>query len=110
MKRGFTTKISVQSDDAPTLSQAQLERAEYRVAGKRVSKPVWQTAVRAQLAKKRISIMLGAAIIEHFKLAAGERGYQTLINDTLRRAVEGEALIKEVRHIIQQELAVYSRN
>ena len=110
MKRGSTTKISEQSDDAPTLSQAQLERARYRVAGKRVSKPVWQTAVRAQLAKKRISIMLDAAIIEHFKLAAGERGYQTLINDTLRRAVEGEALINEVRHVIQEELAVYNRN
>ena len=34
-------------------------------------------------------------------------GYQTLINDTLRRAVEGEALITEVRHVLQQELAAY---
>ena len=107
MKPTSTPKKSARSDDAPKLTKAQLARAEYRVAGKRVSKSVWQSAARAQLAKKRISIMLDAAIIEHFKLAAGERGYQTLINDTLRRAVEGEALITEVRHVIQQELAVY---
>ena len=110
MKRTSTTRRLAQSDDAPTLTAAQLAGAEYRVAGKRVSKPVWQAAARAQLTKKRISIMLDAAIIDHFKTAAGERGYQTLINDTLRRAVDGEALLSEVRNVIQQELAAYKRD
>jgi uncharacterized protein (DUF4415 family) len=109
MKRISTTKTSARSDDAPKITQANFDRAEYRVGGKKVAKTEWQAAAQKQLGKKRISIMLDAAIIEHFKTAAGERGYQTLINDTLRRAVEGEALISEVRHVIQQELAVYKR-
>lgn len=109
MKRTSTTKTSARADDAPQLTQANFDRAEYRVGGKKVAKAEWQAAAQKQLGKKRISIMLDAIVIEHFKSAAGERGYQTLINDTLRRAVEGEALLSEVRHVIQQELAVYKR-
>lgn len=61
----------------------------------------------AALGKKRISIMLDSAIIDYFKAAAGDRGYQTLINDTLRKAVAGEQMIEEVRHVVRQELAAY---
>ena len=42
------------------------------------------------------------------KALAGERGYQTLINDTLRRAVEGEHFVQEMRSAIREELASYS--
>jgi uncharacterized protein (DUF4415 family) len=110
MKRISNTKTSVRSDDAPKITQAHFDRAEFRVGGKKVTKTDWQAAIQKQLDKKRISIMLDAAIIEHFKTAAGERGYQTLINDTLRRAVEGEALMSQVRQVIQQELAAYKRD
>jgi hypothetical protein len=48
--------------------------------------------------------MLDAPIVEHFKALAGERGYQTLINDTLRRAVAGERLEADLRMIIREEL------
>jgi hypothetical protein len=48
--------------------------------------------------------MLDAPIVEHFKALAGERGYQTLINDTLRRAVAGESLEADLRAIIREEL------
>ncbi|MBI3716742.1 MAG: BrnA antitoxin family protein [Betaproteobacteria bacterium] len=110
MKRTSTSKTSARSDDAPRITQANFDRAEYRVAGKKVSKAAWQEAARAQLGKKRISIMLDAAIIEHFKSAAGERGYQTLINDTLRRAVAGESLAAELRNVMREELAPYRRS
>jgi len=110
MKRTSTSKTSARSDDPPKLTQANFDRAEYRVAGKKVSKAKWQEAARAQLGKKRISIMLDAAIIEHFKSAAGERGYQTLINDTLRRAVAGESLATELRNVMREELAPYRRS
>ena len=49
--------------------------------------------------------MLDAPIIEHFKASAGERGYQTLINDALRRTVEEEHLAANLRTIIREELA-----
>jgi uncharacterized protein (DUF4415 family) len=104
MKRTSTTKTSATSDDAPKLTQAQFDRAKFRVSGKTVSKKEWQEAVRNRIAKKRISIMLDAPIIEHFKAIAGDRGYQTLINDALRRAVEGEHLAQSLRAIVREEL------
>jgi uncharacterized protein (DUF4415 family) len=107
MKRISTTKTSARSDDAPKLTQAQLDRAKYQIAGKKVSKADWQEAVRKQLAKRRISIMLDAVVIDHFKATAGERGYQTLINDTLRRAVTGDSLFTELRTVLREELAAY---
>ncbi len=85
--------------------------AKYRVAGKEVSKVKWQIAARARLGemlgKKRISIMLDAAIIEYFKSAAGERGYQTRINETLKKAVSGEALASALRLVVREELVAY---
>ena len=109
MKRTSTTKTPARSDDAPKLRQADLDRATFRVKGKAVAKPVWQEAVQRQLGKKRISIMLDAAIVEHFKAAGGERGYQTLINETLRRAMTGESFVSEMRNVLRQELAEYKR-
>jgi hypothetical protein len=51
--------------------------------------------------------MLDAPIIEHFKAMAGERGYQTLINDTLRRVIQGEHVEADLRRILREELAAY---
>lgn len=111
MKRKSTSTTSPLSDDAPQITKAFFEKGEHLIAGKKVTKAEWQIAARAQLSevlgKKRISIMLDAAIIEHFKTMAGDRGYQTLINDTLRRAVEGQSLVTELRTVVQQELAAY---
>ena len=86
------------------------KKAKYLVAGKEVSKAEWQKAARAQLqalGKKRVSIMLDAAIIDYFKTMAGDRGYQTLINETLKKAVAGEALASELRMVVREELAAY---
>ena len=113
MKRTSITKTSpaTDPDEAPPLTREFFKNAKYRVAGKEVSKAEWQKAARAQLGemlgKKRISIMLDAAIIEYFKSAAGERGYQTLINETLKKAVSGEALASELRMVVREELATY---
>ena len=109
MKPTSTTKISATSDDAPTLTQAHFDRAEFRVSGKAATRTEWQDAVRARVGKQRISIMLDTPIIEHFKATAGERGYQTLINDALRRAVEGEHLQANLRTMIREELDGVSR-
>ena len=89
MKRISSIKTPAISDDAPRVTQADFDRAEYRVAGKKVTKAQWQAAVPARTARQRVSIMLDAPIIAYFKTAAGERGYQTSINATLRRATDG---------------------
>jgi len=108
MKQTSTTKTSATSEDeAPALSQANFDRAGFRIGKQKVSRSEWQTAVRARVAKQRISIMLDAPIIARYKAIAGERGYQTLINDTLRRAVEGEQFVQDMRNAIREELAEY---
>ena len=113
MKRTSTTKTSeaIDPDEAPPLTREFWKNAEYRVAGKKVTKAEWQKAARAQLGevlgKRRISIMLDAAIIDYFKTAAGVRGYQTLINETLRKAVAGESIATELRAVLREELATY---
>ena len=109
MKRTSTTKTSAISDDAPTLTQAHFDRAKFRVGSKAATRTEWQDAVRARISKQRISIMLDTPIIEHFKATAGERGYQTLINNALRRAVEGEHLQANLRMMIREELVGVER-
>ena len=115
MKRTSTTKMPVTTksrkpqDDAPKLTQAHFQRAKFRVGGRDATHGEWQLAVRARLGKQRISIMLDTPIIEHFKAVAGERGYQTLISDMLRRVVEGEHLVADVRAAIREELRTASK-
>ena len=108
-KQISTTKTSaISDDDAPALSQAQFDRAKFRVGKQNVNRGEWQKAVRGRIAKQRISIMLDAPIIARYKAIAGERGYQTLINDTLRRAVEGDYFVQEMRNAIREELVEYT--
>ena len=109
MKRTPATKASAISDDAPALKQAHVDRAKFRVSGKAATRTEWQAAVRARVSKQRISMMLDTPIIEHFKATAGERGNQTLINDALRRAVEGEHLQANLRTMIREELVGVER-
>jgi uncharacterized protein (DUF4415 family) len=105
MKQTSSSKTQATSDDdAPALSQADFYRARLRVGGKDVSRSEWQAAFRARVRKQRINIMLDTPIVEHFKSLAGERGYQTLINDTLRRVIESEHLEADLRRIIREEL------
>jgi len=91
-------------DDAPKLAQTDFARARFRVGGKDASRADWQAAVRARVGKLRINIMLDAPIVDHFKALAGERGYQTLINDTLRRVIETGNLEADLRRVIREEL------
>ena len=58
-------------------------------------------------AKQRVNIYLDSAIVEHFKAEAGERGYQTLINEALKNSIQAKSIEKTIRHVIQQELKEY---
>ena len=104
MKQTSITETPDTSDDAPKLTQADLDRARFRIGGKDVSRAEWQLAVRARVEKLRINIMLDVPIVAHFKALAGDRGYQTLINDTLRRVIETGHLEADLRRVIREEL------
>jgi uncharacterized protein (DUF4415 family) len=54
--------------------------------------------------KQRVNIFLDGAVIEHFKTKAGARGYQTLINEALKQAMQSEAIEAVVRKTIREEL------
>ncbi len=58
-------------------------------------------------AKQRVNIYLDSAIVEHFKAEAGERGYQTLINEALKNAIQAKTIEKTIRNVIRQELKEY---
>lgn len=74
-------------DDYPEFTQADIDRAVFKVAGQTVDKATWQRHANKSLKKKRISIALDPDVIEFFKAQAGGKGYQTLINQTLRQVM-----------------------
>ena len=53
---------------------------------------------------QRVNIFLDGAVIEHFKAKAGARGYQTLINETLKQAIQAQTLEGVIRKTIREEL------
>lgn len=54
--------------------------------------------------KQRVSLYLDSTIIEHFKAMAGKRGYQTLINDALKQALQAESIEATIKKTIREEL------
>nr|VFJ57525.1 MAG: BrnA antitoxin of type II toxin-antitoxin system [Candidatus Kentron sp. DK] len=73
-----SSPISDERDEYPKVTQADLDRARFRVG--------FRPAPRRQ----SITLSLDANLIDYFKSKAGERGYQILINETLRQAKERE--------------------
>jgi uncharacterized protein (DUF4415 family) len=92
MNSSYSSPISEDSDEYPKITQDDLDRATFRVGLKAVPR------------KRRVTIMLDTGIIEYFKAQAGDRGYQTLINETLRQSVLGDDLEERLRRIIREEL------
>ncbi|MEW5986572.1 MAG: BrnA antitoxin family protein [Chloroflexota bacterium] len=92
MNNSSSTLAFDEQDECPKVTQADLNRAQFRVGLKPAPR------------KRRVTMLLDTVLIEHFKARAGERGYQTLINETLRRAVERDDLEETLRRIIREEL------
>jgi len=89
MKKEFSLKIF---DDAHVVTQADLDRARFRINLQDVPR------------KQRVNIMLDSGVIAFFKLKAGRRGYQTLINETLKQAIHREEIETVLRRIVREEL------
>lgn len=89
----FSSSITSEDrDDYPKITQADLDRAIFRVDLKPAPR------------KRRVTILLDTGLVEYFKAQAGERGYQTLINETLRQAVERDDLEERLRRLIREEI------
>ena len=93
MNNSSSSPTSDDRDEYPKVTQADLDRATFRVGLKSAPR------------KQRITISLDTNLIEYFKAKAGERGYQVLINETLRQAKEHEDLEDTLRRVIREELS-----
>ncbi len=90
----------MKSTSSPTTSKS----PRLRVGLKDITREDFTTAVNEHLGKQRVSIMLDGSIIAFFKAKAGERGYQTLINQALHQAMTGEQIESTLRRVIREEL------
>nr|VFK81224.1 MAG: BrnA antitoxin of type II toxin-antitoxin system [Candidatus Kentron sp. SD] len=75
-----SSPISHERDEYPEITQADLDRAIFRVG--------LQPAPR----KQSITLSLDTNLVDYFKSKAGEHGYQILMSETLRQAMEREEL------------------
>jgi len=93
MSKKSTTAIF--DEDAP-ITQADIDAGRL-VLRKRVEG-------RVALPKKRVTLYLDTALVERFKEMAGERGYQTLINETLKSSLQQSDMEATIRKVIREEL------
>lgn len=81
-------------DDSPKLTAAQMAQL----------RPLAEALPQLGLGKTRITIMLDDAVLQAYKARSGGRGYQTLINETLRRGLEADAMKELLRQVIREEM------
>jgi uncharacterized protein (DUF4415 family) len=89
-----TTMSDAPDSDSPELSV--LDAAQLR--------PLTELLPALSIGKTRITIMLDDVVLQAYKARAGGRGYQTLINETLRHGLETDALKEALRQVIREEL------
>ena len=87
------TDEEIDLSEIPEIRADQIAQATLRVGGKPVARE-----------KVRVNIYLDAEVIAYFKALAGGRGYQTLINETLKESMQAKGLETMLRRVIQEEL------
>lgn len=88
--------ITASFDEDPPISQSDID------AGKLVLRK--RVEGRVVLPKKRVTLYLDASLVERFKEMAGERGYQTLINEALKTSLQQADIEATIRKVIREEL------
>ena len=83
----------VDLSDIPQVTEEQMAQAVVRVGGEPIPR-----------SKVRVTMFLDAVIVAYFKAQAGGRGYQTLINETLKENIRGHDLETILRRVIREEL------
>lgn len=54
--------------------------------------------------KQRVNIMLDTGVIAAYKAKAGDRGYETLINEDLKQYLSQGVLEETLRRVLREEL------
>ena len=79
--------------EIPEVTAEQIAHAVLRVGGKPVDR-----------GKVRVNIFLDAEVVAYFKAAARGRGYQTLINETLKDSIRMKGIETLLRRVIREEM------
>lgn len=93
MNGNTTLPASEDMDDAPVWTAEDFNKAVHRVG-----------LAPSPLKKQKINITLDPDVVSWFKAEAGGRGYQTLINATLRDAMQKKSIEETLRRVIREEL------
>ena len=93
MNGNTTLQASVDLDEAPVWSPEDFAQAVHRVG-------LQSTPMK----KQKINITLDPDVVAWFKQQAGGRGYQTLINATLREAMQQKTIEETLRRVTREEL------
>ena len=75
-----------------------------RLPARRLPPLEGKVAFRSELKKKKINITLDPDVLGWYRAQAGGRGYQTLINATLREAMTIHTIEETMRRVIREEL------
>ena len=84
---------NIDLSDTPEVLEDMFSNAVLRLGGRKVPK-----------GKVRINILLDADIVAYYKTLSGGRGYQTLINETLKHNIFHHDLENILRQVIREEL------
>ncbi len=87
------TDEDIDFSDIPEITDEQMSKAVMKAGGKPVER-----------GKMRVNMYLDKDIVAFFKEKAGGRGYQTLINESLRKVMGSEELETTLRRVIREEL------
>lgn len=91
-------------DAAPLSSAPDEDSPELTTAKATQLRPLAELLPAFSTGKTRITINLDDAVLQAYKARAGGRGYQTLINETLRRGLAADAVKEALRQVIREEL------
>jgi uncharacterized protein (DUF4415 family) len=83
----------VDLSEIPEISKDQMKQAIFRVGGKRVP-----------AGKVRVQLALDAEVIAYFRMQAGRRSIQSIINDALKANIRHRNLETTLRRVIREEL------
>jgi uncharacterized protein (DUF4415 family) len=97
MNKPSTVKISASAREDQPLRRADVAAGKLVLRRRGTSGAVLPN-------KQRVNIFLDGAVVQHFKAKAGDRGYQTLINEALKQAIQAETIEGVVRKTIREEL------
>lgn len=90
-------------DAAPLSNMPDADSPELTAAQAKRLRPLGELLPSFATGKTRITINLDDAVLQAYKARAGGRGYQTLINETLRRGLQADAVKDALREVIREE-------